>query len=63
MIRERIEWDERVLGALEHDTYTGADLIARNTYFGTPHEHNPRFFAEDVDDQYRNRSATCHRRL
>ncbi len=49
--------DERHLGALEHYTYSGADLIARNSYFGTPHEKNPRFYRIDVGDQYRNRSA------
>ncbi|MFP4172502.1 MAG: hypothetical protein ACLFV4_06275 [Candidatus Hydrogenedentota bacterium] len=49
--------DERILGALEHYTYTGADLVAHNSYFSTPHEHNPRFYRVEVGDQYRNRSA------
>ena len=49
--------DERILGALEHYTYTGADLIAHNSYFSTPHEHNPQFYRVDVGDQYRDRSA------
>jgi hypothetical protein len=49
--------NERNLGALEHYTYTGADLIANNSYFGTPHEHNPHFYRVSVGDRYRNRSA------
>ncbi len=51
--------DERVLGALEHYTYTATDVIANNVYFGTDHPRggNPRFYRIEVGDRFRNRSA------
>lgn len=51
--------DQRLLGALEHYTYTANDLVANNAYFGTPSPKggNPRFYRIEVGDRYKDRSA------
>ncbi|MGB0744761.1 MAG: hypothetical protein ACPGSB_09560, partial [Opitutales bacterium] len=51
--------DQRLLGALEHYTYTANDLVANNGYFGTPSPKggNPRFYRIEVGDRYQDRSA------
>ena len=51
--------DQRLLGALEHYTYTANDVVANNAYFGTPSPKggNPRFYRIEVDDRYKDRSA------
>ena len=51
--------DARLLDGLERYTYTGADVVCRNAYFGTQHAEggNPRFFRVEVGDTYRDRSS------
>jgi len=51
--------DARVLGALERYTYTGADVVCRNSYFGTEYRENgqQRFYKVEKGDTYRSRSA------
>ncbi|MFW5682274.1 MAG: hypothetical protein ACOC1G_04635, partial [Phycisphaeraceae bacterium] len=51
--------DPRLLDGLERYTYTGADVVCRNTYFGTQHAEggNQRFFRVEVGDTYRDRSS------
>ncbi len=49
---------ERTLGGLERYTYTGADVVARNSYFSTQHDPSPeRFYSVDIGDTYRDGSA------
>ncbi len=51
--------DQRLLGALEHYTYTANDLVANNAYFGTVHPKggNKLFYRIEVGDKYKDRSA------
>ncbi|MBN1672053.1 MAG: hypothetical protein JXR37_13525 [Kiritimatiellae bacterium] len=50
--------DERLHDALERYTYTAGDVLCRNAYFGVRYEPKPkRFYAVDVGDSYRERSA------
>ncbi|NRA39072.1 MAG: hypothetical protein HRU15_13090, partial [Planctomycetes bacterium] len=51
--------DQRLLGALEHYTYTANDVVANNAYFGTVHPKggNERFYRIEVGDRYKDRSA------
>ncbi|MFP4028581.1 MAG: hypothetical protein ACLFWL_12380 [Candidatus Brocadiia bacterium] len=51
--------DARILGALERYTYTGADVVARNTYFGVDYKKGGRqkFYALERGDTFRAHSA------
>ena len=51
--------DQRLLGALEHYTYTANDVVANNAYFGTVHPKggNKLFYRIAVGDRYTDRSG------
>jgi len=50
--------DARTLGVLERYTYTAGDVVCRNVYYGVSYDPRPeRFYAVDVGDTYRHRSA------
>ena len=51
--------DPRVLDGLERYTYTGADMVCRNSYFGVDYAPNgqQRFYEIEVGDKYRYHSS------
>ncbi len=51
--------DAKVLGDLEHYTYTATDAVLRNDYFGPEYtkDGNKRFYAVDEGDTFRSFSA------